>query len=129
MWPREEIKSVCVNTLSCTQGDVSHATLGFVCRLCVWHSYITNSSRLGPQSRLPSICPPANGTELVGILNSHLQPLFLTPCLSFSLYPMAMSEIEREKRKDAGETEGSEGEGGVPVFFFLLSFHALGKQI
>jgi hypothetical protein len=42
---------------------------------------------------------------------------------------MAMSEIEREQRKDAGETEGSEGEGGVPVFFFLLSFHALGKQI
>jgi len=49
-------------------------------------------------------------------------PLFLTLCLSFSLYPMAMSEIEREQRKDAGETEGGEGEGGGGVFFSFLAF-------
>lgn len=51
----------CVYTLSSALGDACHAT-NALCWLCVWHSYITNTSHWGPQSRdYLSFCLPENG--------------------------------------------------------------------
>lgn len=54
----------CVYTLSSALGDACHGA-NALCWLCVWHSYITNTSHWGPQSGdCLSFCLPENGTEM-----------------------------------------------------------------
>lgn len=114
----------CVYTLSSALGDACHGA-NALCWLCVWHSYITNTSHWGPQSGdCLSFCLPENGTEMGEFLKITSGPF----ALPLFLCPTAASEIERENEaKERRERmQGVERKGG---WWVCLSSHALGKQI
>lgn len=116
----------CVYTLSSALGDACRGA-NALCWLCVWHSYITNISHWGPQSRdRLSFCLPENGTKMgrERVPKNHLRAF----ALSLFLCPMAVSEIERECEEEERRQREERG-GGGGGWWVCLSFHALGKQI
>lgn len=68
----------CVYTISSALGNACHGA-NALCWLCVWHSYITNTSHWGPQRRdCLCVCRPASSTEM-GELLKTTSGLLLTP--------------------------------------------------